>query len=297
MARTPPSACCDIPTTFGHHHPVVAVDERCGGTSRSARRAPSRAAARSCRAPSAAGCGAPSRASRTEPRALRQTGARRSRRRRARRTTSGSVRRWSQHVARPVVLTEVPVEVPDVVAPAHHLADETLGRRPAARRPVGSASSAAPTTSIGSSRPEVQRRREQGVRHPAVAAHDGVLVAARTSAAGGRRSPRARRSASVAGGGERAAARRRRRTRTPSAPNRSRSARTSASISSSVGQARLRDAQGRRAPRWRLAVLGVEVPAAADRLAAVHQHAVPAGRRGRSPPSAAAAGPGRPPTP
>ena len=63
----------------------------------------------------------------------------------------------------------------------------------------------------------------------------------------------------------------------PSRSQRSRSARTSASISSSSGHARLRRRRGSARPlRRRLAVLGVEVPPAAGRLVAVHQHAVPA---------------------
>ena len=118
---------------------------------------------------------------------------------------SGNGRSAPQVVARPVVLAEVPVEVPDVVPPADDLADEALhgGDR---RMPLRVRVLRRPHHLQRIQQSEVQRRRQQRVRHPAVAAQHGVLVRPE-----GRQPVRGRSAPSAAsglgpGGGERAGA-------------------------------------------------------------------------------------------
>ena len=178
-----------------------------------------------------------------------------------------------QLVVGPVVLTQVPVEVPDVVPPADHLADETLDRSqgcsPVVVRPLGR-----PCHLDRLQQPQIQRHRQQRVGHPAVLGHDRVLVPTEV------RQPVPD---EVGQGRQRLRARGREQPRTvlteeltPSPSSRSRSSRTAASMSSSPGHTGSGSPSVRSALRRRLAVLGVEVPPAADRFSAVHQQPDPA---------------------
>ena len=81
----------------------------------------------------------------------------------------------TQLVAPPVVLREVPVEVPHVVAPAHHLAHEALHRGD--RRLTREVRRLGPAYDLERvEQAEVHRRRDQRVRHPRVALEHRVLV-------------------------------------------------------------------------------------------------------------------------
>ena len=79
-----------------------------------------------------------------------------------------------QGVAVAVVVGEVPVERPDVLPPADHLADVALDavqrRATLPVRPLGGVHRLE-----GVQQPEVHRRRERAVRHPRVGAEHGVL--------------------------------------------------------------------------------------------------------------------------
>jgi hypothetical protein len=89
-----------------------------------------------------------------------------------------------ERVGRAVLLTEVPVELPDVLAPARHLADEALDavqrRRAGAVRQLGAAH-ALP----GVEEAEVERDGQQAVRHPRVVVEHGVLPPAEVRQPGG----------------------------------------------------------------------------------------------------------------
>ena len=93
----------------------------------------------------------------------------------ARRTSRADGCCGRQLVAGPVVLTEVPIEVPDVVPPADDLPNEALhrGDRGVA---LGVGVLGRPDDLQRVQQPEVQRRRQQRVGHPAVPAQHGVLV-------------------------------------------------------------------------------------------------------------------------
>ena len=175
-------------------------------------------------------------------------------------------------VRRPVVVAQVPVEVPDVVAPAQDLADEPLG---GLQRHVTTA-----VCVLGRlddlrrvEEAEVHRGRKEGVGHPRVAGHDCVLV---------RPEPRQPVRHEVVERRERLGPRRGEPAWAVGTDERDVAVPLPAvqvvpDLGVDVvlrGPKRFADAQGLLAARGRLAVLGVEVPAAPDRFVAVHQHAV-----------------------
>ena len=82
-----------------------------------------------------------------------------------------------QGIAVEIVRTEVPVEMPDVLPPAQNLPDEPLDRRQRRRTvPIGLLGGAHSVQRVQD--PQVQRHRQQGMRHGPVGSHHRVLVAA-----------------------------------------------------------------------------------------------------------------------
>ena len=183
------------------------------------------------------------------------------------------VRQWgvrAQGVVVQVVRAEVPVQLPHVLAPAQNLTNETLDG--------GQRGGAVPVRLFGCrdgvewvQHPQVQRHRQQRVRHRPVFPQHGVLVAAEQRQPFGDETPQ----------GFVGLGRCHREQSGPVHPDSVEVQRieVAAYLRVDVVFHRTpgrRHVQRRRALRRRLPVVGVEVPSAIHRLIAVHQHPEPA---------------------